>query len=224
MIKITCRHDKKQKIIAYVDGKTYEPENQDYVSTFKFDLRQGKHEIILCQVSIFNSWYWWLTLIPCFWLIKGGLLLNYFLGYDAEFAQLKINICINSCNENIELEVVLENRTYLKSYESTTNRVYYEFELKKNSNFSYSNVGCNLHNFHIKWVASQLVLPILLLIGMLFCIIKSKNMPLDFGLILSLVIVFVLITERIVRVLMINTKDKELEKLKKKKQMNNKTR
>lgn len=225
MLIIKCKHDISQTVVSYIDGAICHPIKDEYGSIFKADIPIGKHKIILEQKSIFNSPYWWIALNPFYWLMNGGISLNYYLGFDARFAQIEIDVDKTKSDTDIVIDLILLKKIYHKSPESITERSYYNFTLPNSSKKIVMRGTADpksLNMYRVKWILSQLVLPVSLFIILAFLTLYNQKKQYNFEIIVSLIVLFLLLIERISRVLLTKSKKEELEilKCKKEKQKN----
>ncbi|MHB1483564.1 MAG: hypothetical protein ACYCYI_02780 [Saccharofermentanales bacterium] len=145
--------------------------------------------------------------------------MNYFLGYDAKFARIYIEVAIDD-NEDMEIEMVLSKKKYYKSSESPTEKVYYEFDLlKEKGNFKINKNSSfrKIRIYRLKWISSLLVVPLILSAGIVNGAIMNRNTQWDISSIIGFIFFLITMLFLMYQIIVKKSTSDELEILKNKK-------
>lgn len=214
MLNIYCIHDFKEKIVLKVVGDN----NYHFTTTFSssnisLELPKGEYTIYLYQKNIFKTKYWWLTIIPVFWFLYGGILLNSFLGYDAKFARIAIKTSILELQQEYNINLQLKKNVI--NITGNIKREYWQFQAVniKNKLILDDDNSFNLKTFHLKWIYAQTSMPMILLLGIILITIDLLE---QFQTVNLLVIIFMLLLlfERIYRIIKMKSVNEELKFIK----------
>ena len=217
MTVIHVSHPPKQRVDIYADGVLLPVQLAEHGTRVEIDFSPNtSHEILIRQRSLFDRWYWWVSLVPLFWLVSGGMRLNYYLGYNALRAELRFNYRLNRHHESCDR---LEFELSMKLIKSNNGgqRAYYMLEGKENGEVQFLPEAAGKSGaYYYKWVASQMVLPLLLIVVFIYSAIWGFNRPLDVIMVLAMCAVAGLIIYRIAYILYVGNTENELKRIKEK--------
>jgi len=214
MIKICCENIYTKKIDVIFDGKKHVLKCKNNIAEIELPSKPGKNHFVVAQHSIFNTKYWWVILNPFFWLLYGGMLLNYYLGYNGNFAQLEFDVIIDKEDENIQIDLELKKHIIPKSEMFSSEKAYLEFDTNAkeviNRNIPRANKA-----YVAKWRSVFLIVLYLAFLYLSF-VYDFNSIPWDIGIICVLFLVTIFFIYRIIIIFSVKDKIDELEKIKRK--------